>query len=158
MGFPRIALECEQHACEGGYSMSNNALKAVVQEYIDGVNAVDIERELATVAPDIVVHTPVPGIDNGKQGFRGLMEVYHGAFTEQHVDVRDMLVDGDKVVLLHTHHLVQGGPFLGAPPSGKRAVIDGVEIYRIADGKIAEFWHADDLIGLVQQLGLMPPG
>ena len=137
--------------------MSNAANKAIVQEYIDALNANDIEREMALLAPDVALHTPIPDLGQGKEAFRGLMQVYHGAFPEQHVEVRNMLADGDKVVLLHTHHLVHGGEFMGAPPSGKRAVIDGVEIFRIADGKIAEFWHADDFIGLVQQLGLTPP-
>lgn len=138
--------------------MSSEAHKDVVQEFMDAINVNDIEREMAVMAPDIAIHTPVPGIGHGIEGMRGLMEVYHGAFTEQRVDVRDMIVDGDKVVLLHTHHLTHGGDFLGVPGTGKRAVIDGVEIYRIADGKIAEFWHADDFVGLFQQLGLTPPG
>jgi steroid delta-isomerase-like uncharacterized protein len=138
--------------------MSSEPNKAVVQAYVDAVNAADIEREMTMVTPDIAIHTPVPGIGNGIESMRGLMTIYHGAFTEQRVDVRDMIVDGDKVVLLHTHHLTQGGPFMGAPASGKHAVIDGIEIFRIADGRIAEFWHADDFVGLFQQLELTPPG
>jgi steroid delta-isomerase-like uncharacterized protein len=134
--------------------MSGNPHAAIVQEYIDAVNANDLARELALLADDVTLHTPIPDLGQGKDAFQRLMQLYHGAFPQQHVVVREMLVDGDNVVLLHTHHVTHGGEFMGVPPSGKQAVIDGVEIYRIANGQIAEFWHADDLIGLAQQLGL----
>jgi steroid delta-isomerase-like uncharacterized protein len=136
--------------------MSTAAHAAIVQEYIDAINANDPARESAVLADDVTLHTPIPDLGQGKAAFQRLMQLYHGAFPEQHVVVRDILVDGDKVVLLHTHHVTHGGEFMGAPPSGKQAVIDGVEIYRIANGQIAEFWHADDFSGLAQQLGLAP--
>jgi hypothetical protein len=31
--------------------------------------------------------------------------------------------------------------------------VQGIEIFRLRDGKIAEFWHMDDFLGLLQQLG-----
>jgi steroid delta-isomerase-like uncharacterized protein len=136
--------------------MTHDANTAIVQEYIDAINANDSARELAMLADDVALHTPIPGLGQGKAAFQRLMQLYHGAFPAQHVEVRKMLSDGDKVVLLHTHHVTHGGEFMGAPPSGKQAVIDGVEIFRIANGQIAEFWHADDFIGLAQQLGLAP--
>ncbi len=34
--------------------------------------------------------------------------------------------------------------------------VSGIEIFRLRDGKVAEFWHADDLLGLMQQLGAIP--
>jgi hypothetical protein len=43
--------------------------------------------------------------------------------------------------------------------SGKKAVVEGLEMYRVVDGKIAEMWHHDALLGLMQQLGAIPaPG
>lgn len=43
--------------------------------------------------------------------------------------------------------------FLGLQASGKRIAMSGMEIMRIADGKIAEIWHLEDVAGLIQQLG-----
>jgi hypothetical protein len=35
----------------------------------------------------------------------------------------------------------------------------GIEIFRIRDGKIAELWGEVNLMGLMQQLGILPgPG
>jgi steroid delta-isomerase-like uncharacterized protein len=127
--------------------MSVEANKAVIRRMFDALNE------------DFVVHRAIPGIAPGRDGFRNLMEIYFGAFTEQHVDLNALVAEGDRVVVYHTHRLVQGGPFAGLPPSGKKAVVEGLEMYRLADGKIAEMWHHDDLLGLMQQLGATPaPG
>jgi hypothetical protein len=45
------------------------------------------------------------------------------------------------------------------PPTGRQAVVSGIEIFRIEHGLIAEMWHQDDLLSLLQQLGAIPaPG
>jgi predicted ester cyclase len=43
--------------------------------------------------------------------------------------------------------------FAGIPATGKRVIINGLELLRISDGKIAEFWHMDDFAGVLQQIG-----
>ena len=35
--------------------------------------------------------------------------------------------------------------------------VTGITLDRIADGKIAEFWNEWDGLGLMQQLGVIPP-
>lgn len=136
--------------------MSIEANKAVVRRMYEAINANDIEGVLALTTEDFVVHTGIPDIAPGRAGFRTLMEIYFGAFTEQRVDVHSLVGEGDRIVSYHTHHLVQGGPFAGMPPTGKKAVVEGLEMYRLAGGKLAEMWHHDDLLGLMQQLGAIP--
>jgi steroid delta-isomerase-like uncharacterized protein len=136
--------------------MSVEANKTVIRRMFDALNAGDAEGMVALATDDFVVHTAIPGIAPGRDGFRNLMAIYFGAFTTQHVDVNALIAEGDRVVVYHTHHLVQGGPFAGLPPSERKAVVEGLEMYRIADGKIAEMWHHDDLLGLMQQLGAIP--
>jgi steroid delta-isomerase-like uncharacterized protein len=130
--------------------------KQVVQRLFDGVNADDRDGMAELVSDDFVVHTSVPNIAPGRAGFRAFLDVFFRAFPEQHVVVHQLIGEGDMVVARHTHHVVQDGPFAGLPPTGKRASADGVEIFRIAGGKIAEMWHHDDLLSLLQQLGAIP--
>lgn len=55
-----------------------------------------------------------------------------------------------------THFAKHTGAFIGMPPIDKEAVVNGVEVIRLANGKIVEFWrHADDA-GLLMQLGALP--
>jgi steroid delta-isomerase-like uncharacterized protein len=136
--------------------VSIEANKAVVRRFFDAANANDVEAMAVGIAEDFVVHTAIPSIGPGREGFRAFMGVYFGAFPKQHIDVHELIGEGDRVVVRHTHHVTQGGPFVGMPPTGKQASIDGIEIFRVAGGKIAEMWHQDDLLGLLQQLGAIP--
>jgi predicted ester cyclase len=87
------------------------------------------------------------------------MGIYFSAFPEQHIDVDDLIAEGDRVVVRHTHNVTHGGDFVGMPPTGRQAVISGTEVFRLVDGKVAEMWHQDDLLSLLQQLGAIPtPG
>lgn len=136
--------------------MSTEANKAVVrrffEEYING-NQQQAFDEL--VADDIVTHTPIPGIGPGRDAFLAFTHVYKGALpNQQHTTIHDLLAEGDKVVCRHTHWGVHDGELMGVPPTGKEITVPGIEIFRIANGQIAEFWHQDDLLSLMQQLGV----
>jgi predicted ester cyclase len=45
---------------------------------------------------------------------------------------------------------------MGLPPTGKSITMTGIEIFRIENGKIAELWGEANLLGLMQQLGIVP--
>jgi predicted ester cyclase len=69
------------------------------------------------------------------------------------------LAEGDKVVVRYTVEGTQQGELLGVLPTGKHFRISGICIYRLAEGKIAEQWEQMDMLGLMQQLGVIPaPG
>jgi predicted ester cyclase len=51
------------------------------------------------------------------------------------------------------------GPFFGIPPTGKQVHVTGITIHRIVNGKIVEQRVEMDMLGLMQQLGVIPaPG
>ena len=50
------------------------------------------------------------------------------------------------------------GELMGIPATGKPIAITGIEIFRLADGKIVEQWVAVDSMGMLQQLGVLPTG
>src|SRR6185295_19200064 len=49
------------------------------------------------------------------------------------------------------------GDLLGIPASGKHVRWDAVDVYRVADGRIAEEWAADDLLAFVYGVGAYTP-
>src|SRR5262249_61636625 len=49
------------------------------------------------------------------------------------------------------------GPFMGRPRSGKQVRFDSVDVMRVRDGQIVAHWGVGDLLGLLQQLGIVPP-
>lgn len=61
-----------------------------------------------------------------------------------------MVAEGDKVAERWTATFTE-------PASGVQVTLTGIIILRLADGKIVEMWWAKDFLGLVQQLGVIPP-
>ncbi len=44
------------------------------------------------------------------------------------------------------------------PPTDKQVRVSGINIEHIVDGKIVEWWHYFDMLGWLQQLGVIPDG
>lgn len=66
------------------------------------------------------------------------------------------MAEGDRVVVRWTHTGTHVGEFGGIPATGKTFTIDGIDIYRVADGKLCEHWHVIDQLAMLGQLGLLP--
>ena len=63
----------------------------------------------------------------------------------------------DKVVQIWTARGIHSGAELfGFPSSGNELVMTGINIFRVANERIAERWGTMDLMGLMQQLGVAP--
>jgi predicted ester cyclase len=56
-------------------------------------------------------------------------------------------------------HGTHRGDFQGIAPTGKSITQTGIDILRLAGGKVSERWGEFDNLGLMQQLGVIPaPG
>jgi predicted ester cyclase len=68
-----------------------------------------------------------------------------------------VIAEGDRVV---TRLVMRGrskAAFLGMDPTGKEVEVSGITIHRIASGKIVERWGNWNTVGMLQQLGRLPP-
>lgn len=108
----------------------------------------------AALAPNFFDNT----LPNGRpQGIDGVLKASHAfrtAVPDLHCDVRQMIVAGDRVVThLHfTGHFT--GSFMGKQGQGQVIDFIATDIYRVADGRIAEDWHLEDNLTFLQQAGL----
>ncbi len=94
----------------------------------------------------------VKGIENYKKMLQGASK---GSFSNMHLKVKDIVTSGDKVVLYFSNSGKNVGDFMGNKATGKSANWDGMGIYRIENGKIAEAWFSEDILGMYQQLGFI---
>jgi len=138
--------------------MSTEQNKEIMRRFYEefwcksNVDAVD---EL--VDPDFVDHQWPADWPQGLEGLKMLIRNLRKAFPDMHETVEDIIAEGDKVVGRFTLHGTHNGEFLGIPPTGKRVKMDGIDILRIKNGKIVEFWYKEDTLGLFGQLGVFPP-
>jgi steroid delta-isomerase-like uncharacterized protein len=93
----------------------------------------------------------------GPEGLKSLVTWLRTAFPDNHTSIDDVVAEGDKVVVRFTNRGTHQGEGMGIPPTGKRVVYTGIDIFRIEDGRIVERWGEVDGLGLGQQLGTVPP-
>jgi steroid delta-isomerase-like uncharacterized protein len=70
--------------------------------------------------------------------FGQYVEATYAALPDLDVTLSELIAEGDKVVVHWTLCGTHQGTCLGIEPTGKRVELEGVSIYRIADGRIAE--------------------
>ena len=80
------------------------------------------------------------------------------AFSKNKVSIDELTVAGDTAVLRYTWEGIHTGvsPNLGIPPTGKHVKCMGCSVYHWKDDKIVEMWDYLDLLGLLQQVGVIP--
>jgi steroid delta-isomerase-like uncharacterized protein len=121
------------------------------EEVLDGGN-LDLVDELFD--PQYVLHDPnAPREVCGVEGSKQFVGMFRGAFPDIAHTIEDQIAEGDKVVTRLKAHATQKGELMGIPPTGEEVTIEGISIWRIADGKIKECWFNYDALGLMQQLG-----
>jgi steroid delta-isomerase-like uncharacterized protein len=79
------------------------------------------------------------------------------AFPDLKVSVDLVFAEDDLVAVRWTARGTNSGVGNGIPATGKQVQTSGTAIFRFVDGAIAEEWTAGDSLGLLKQLGLMPP-
>ena len=108
-------------------------------------------------AADFLFHSPSSPDMRGIEAYNQFAIIYRTAFPDLRFTTEDVIVEGDKVVERWTSTATQQGELMGIPPTGKWSKTSGISIFRVADGKLAEQWVNWDMLGMLQQLGVIPP-
>jgi steroid delta-isomerase-like uncharacterized protein len=141
--------------------MSVEENKELINRYFDEAwNKRNPAADDEFIAPDVVVHAaPLPGAPPGVEGAKAVLQMFITAFPDLHVVNEDLVGEGDMIMQRWVSHVTHSGPLLGIPPTGKQVTLRGMNLFRIASGKIVERWGVFDALGLMQQLGVAPgPG
>lgn len=108
------------------------------------------------VAEDFVDHRAPVGQPSGREELAGLVVMWRTGFPDMQETVEDLISEGDKVMGRFLMRGTHRGEFMGVAPTGRSVTMSGIDIVRIADGKISEFWYAEQMLELMQQLDAAP--
>ncbi len=97
-----------------------------------------------------------PALPPGPEGTKIIARAFRAAFPDLRITIEDLVASGDRVCGRLREQGTQLGEFSGTPPTGKPVDFQEIAIIRVADGKIAESWYQVDMLGLLQQLGVIP--
>ncbi len=128
--------------------MSLEENKAIVRRFIESYNNRNLDLIDDFVAPDYVDHTNKVDRDGLKQLFNMGLK----AFPDWHETIEDIIAEGDKVWVRLAYTGTHKGEFFGLTPTGKKITAKDVDIYRIVNGKLAEYWSVTDNVDMLKQI------
>jgi len=135
------------------------AMSLAARRYYAFWNTGDVAYANAALAPDFVDRNLPAGRPQGPEGPVFASKNFRTAVPDLRVEVEEMLIVGDRVIgrLRFTGHFTGTFGSGAAARQGDGRTIDFIatDIYRIAGGRIAENWHLEDNLTLLQQLGVV---
>ncbi len=130
--------------------------RALIHRFVAAADRSDFEEATRCLSPDIAVHIGgMPGPLN-LDTFLEFGQGWHSAFPDERTTFEDQIAEGDKVVTRMTSRATHLGELQGIPPTGKEITVTGIWIDEVLDGKIVERWGQVDMLGVMQQLGVVP--
>jgi predicted ester cyclase len=125
----------------------------VLRGIYEAVNTGNLDLLDKYVAADYVEHS------EGWQGvepFKQQISVFRAAFPDLHVELLEVVRDGDRFgsrsVITGTH----SGDLMGMPPTGRQISVEAVDLGTIANGQARERWGGLNMYSLLTQLGAIP--
>jgi len=110
---------------------------------------------VAALAPDFTDRTLPPGRAQGVPGPLAASKFMRAAIPDLQAEARQMIVAGDRVTVHYRFHGHFSGQWAGTQGKGQDIDFIATDIYRIEGGRIADNWHIEDKLALMQQLGLV---
>lgn len=132
--------------------------KRIVRRFYDEVMSAGNADVLDEVmAENFVDHgEALFGSPQGRDVLREGIIATHNILANLSVYLEDIIAEDDMVGVRGTMRCTHQGPFLGVAPTGHELSWNGLAMFRIADGKIAERWFNSDSISVLRQLRLAP--
>jgi steroid delta-isomerase-like uncharacterized protein len=128
--------------------------KAVARRFIEEVwNNGNLDAIDELISEDHVDHDPGrEGTPGGREGMRGFVQMY----PDTHLEIGDIVAEGDLVAMTWTATGTQDGELMGIPATGKSVTVTGMGMDRVRGGQIVESWGNYDALGMLVQLGAIP--
>jgi steroid delta-isomerase-like uncharacterized protein len=115
----------------------------------------DILDELC--APGYVAHFPGTPGPLAREAIKAVWQPFFAAFPDLRHTIEGIFAEGDRVVARLTIAGTHEGELMGIPPTGRAVTIGSINFFRFEGGAIAEQWVNYDALGMLQQLGAVPP-
>ena len=106
----------------------------------------------AFFAPNFESLNNPPGLPTGSEGVKAFFAMFRDGFSDIEVTVDQLVSQHDTVAVATTTRGTHTGQLFGVSPTGRRVSVTGIDIVRLADGKIIEHRGLTDTVGLLRQL------
>jgi len=130
----------------------------IVRRFVDEViTRGNIDAAAQFVWEDVVEQVPLPGQGPGLEGLKDILRAMRSGFPDLVFSTIEQVSEGDKVASRFEWTGTHQGEFLGIPATGRSVRVWGIVIDRLVEGRIKDTRIIMDTLGLMVQLGVVPP-
>ena len=137
--------------------MSVEENKAIIRGWFAASPKGESDTVRGLLAPNFVAYVGSSEPIRGFEAYEQFTAAFRTAFPDIQITIDDLIGEGDKVVARWTMRGTHQGNFQGIPPTGKQVMVQGLNISRLEGGKVVEDRAEMDALGMMQQLGVVPP-
>jgi uncharacterized protein (TIGR02246 family) len=135
--------------------MRREEILALVKRRQEAWAARDPAALAATHAENGTVASPTGGVLEGRAEIERIYRLWMSAFTDIVLQLDDILIDGDRVVLIALLSGTHTGEFFGLSPSGRRVEVQVALVLKVADGLVVSERRIYDFTGVLVQVGVL---
>ena len=135
--------------------MTREEIMAFFTRREDAWRAHDAVALAADHAKDAVVISPTGGVLEGREHIERIYRVWFTAFPDLALTVTDLLIDGDRAVVVTNVTGTHDGDFFGLPASGRHVEFLSAFVYTLRDGAIVHERRILDFTGVLIQVGVL---
>jgi steroid delta-isomerase-like uncharacterized protein len=103
-------------------------------------------------APDVLSHDMPPGFPQGIEGVRLFFSAFREGMPDVQVRIDEIVVEDDRAAVATMIEGTHTGAMMGIEATGRRISVRGIDMVRVADGRIVEHRGLTDTVGLLRQL------
>jgi steroid delta-isomerase-like uncharacterized protein len=137
---------------QGAAAADIEANKELVRNYFEIASDGDLEDLTEVVAPDLVIHTAPLGGAASLESLKETLRMARAGLPDFAFQIEDLFTQDDLVVVRTKITGTHLGEFFGAPPTGNEIQTTAIDLWRVRDGKLAEVWHLEDILGVMEQV------
>lgn len=133
--------------------MENQKLNVVRQVVEKGFGNADLDVIDQFINDNWIEHQF--SLKGGKEVLKKAILSLAAGFSNRLYELENYSVNGDIVWVHYKFSAIHTGSFMGHAPTGKKVIIDVMDIARIGDDQIIEHWGIPDRFSLLMQLGVL---
>jgi steroid delta-isomerase-like uncharacterized protein len=131
-------------------------MEALIARRQEALERRDAEAFSECYAPDATVESPTArGLVTRRKAIADITRVWFDGFPDVAFTTEEIVIDGDRVVVLVSTHGTDTGGFLGMPATGRPFRLPMVMFSTVQDGLIHHERRVYDFTGMLLQIGVL---
>jgi uncharacterized protein (TIGR02246 family) len=135
--------------------MNREDITAMFDRRASAWHAHDAAALASDHAPNAVVVSPTGGVLEGRDEIQRIYQVWFTAFPDLRFAERELVIDGNYVVLITTIVGTHAGDFFGLSASGRQVRAVCAFVYTLQDNQIVHERRILDFTGVLVQVGVL---